>query len=83
MVPGEVVAVCGSVLDGRFDGDDDFECFGTGVALRLGHYEVPAGASDDGGISRDDAELDVLGAFERSVRKEAGKIDLRENVASD
>lgn len=74
MVPGETFALCGTLLDGRLDGDDHPECSRTSAALRLGHYEIPAGAGYDGCIPGDDAEFDLLGAFERSLWEKAGKL---------
>lgn len=61
LVSSQAVAVRGPVLDGRFDGDDDTQCVGTGIALRLGHYALSTGADHNGGVLGHDVELDVLG----------------------
>lgn len=73
MVPSEVVAVRGTVLDERLDGDDDFVGAGTGAALRLGNQPVSTSHGDDCRVFGDDVEQHFLGQFKRQIWKEAGR----------
>lgn len=61
------------VLDGRFDGNDNIECFGSGVALRLEYHTIPTGADDHHRLPGHDVEFNVLGTIFRSLRTETGE----------
>lgn len=63
-----------SVLDGRFNGNDDIECIGSGTALRLEYYAVSASTDDDHRISGHDVEFDILGTIQRSLWTETGEL---------
>lgn len=74
LVPSEVVIMRWPVLDGRFNGDDDIECFGSGVALRLEYYTLSTGTDDDHRLLGHDVELYILGTIFGPVWTKTGEL---------
>lgn len=62
MVPSEIVVECWSMLDGRFNGDDNFKCFRTRLTLCLGNNKVPASTDNNHCIFGNDAQFHILGS---------------------
>lgn len=73
LVPSEAVIMRWPMLDGRLNGDDDIECFGSGVALRLEYYTLSTGTDHDHRLLGHDVELHILGTIFGSLWTKTGK----------
>lgn len=64
LVSSEAIIMRWTVLDGRFNGNDNIECAGSGTALRLEHNAISTGTDDNHRVHGHDVEFDILGTIQ-------------------